>query len=211
MSGHGATLADRLVAAQAAMRQVGRDATNNFHKYRYVSSERMIEECRQALTTAGLAFMRTGWSVNAETHVLTAHFHLSAGGCESLTWTADWPVIEDKGRPYDKALAGALTTSLAYVLRDLLLVSKADEDEVDARDDREHKADVLGPNGAALLHRRLAAANLEIGQLSQAIAAAEGGPPPLDVARWPRAWEPRIRAWMTRNAPAKDAPKESTP
>jgi hypothetical protein len=41
--------------------------------------------------------------------------------------TLDWPIIPEKGRPWDKAHAGALTSSLAYFLRDLLLMPRVEE------------------------------------------------------------------------------------
>ena len=48
-----------------------------------------------------------------------------------------WPILEGNGRPFDKALAGALTTQQAYFVRDLLQMPKEDENEIDRRNDKE--------------------------------------------------------------------------
>lgn len=49
---------------------------------------------------------------------------------------SETPIIPEKGRPEDKALAGAKTYDLAYLLRALLLIPRvAKEGEVDQRDD----------------------------------------------------------------------------
>ena len=53
---------------------------------------------------------------------------------ESQTDKADFPAQLKKGTPLDKAVAAALTTSLAYWLRDLLLIPRVDH-EMDKRND----------------------------------------------------------------------------
>ena len=50
------------------------------------------------------------------------------------------PIIPDKGRPMDKAVATARTYALGYMLRDLLLLPRVEPSaDVDARDDRGHE------------------------------------------------------------------------
>ena len=61
--------------------------------------------------------------------------------------TLDWPIIPEKGRPWDKAHAGALTSSLAYFLRDLLLMPRVEEGtDMDSGDrDRKRQQNTTAP------------------------------------------------------------------
>jgi hypothetical protein len=56
-----------------------------------------------------------------------------------------WVCVPEKGRPIDKSLAGCLTSSLNYWLRDLLLVPREDENEMDRRDDRAYEPRKAAP------------------------------------------------------------------
>jgi len=47
----------------------------------------------------------------------------------------EFPAIEKKGTPADKAVAAALTTSLNYFLRDLLMIPRSEEFDMDKTDD----------------------------------------------------------------------------
>jgi len=50
--------------------------------------------------------------------------------------TLEFPAIVRKGTPHDKAVAAALTTSLSYWLRDVLLLPRMDnEASMDRRND----------------------------------------------------------------------------
>ena len=132
------SLASALLAAQSALPSVGKDSKNSFHHYAYTSSEAMIGACRAALHSAGLVLRRSGWKFDgtADGGVVTSQFILScpASG-ESVTDEVGWVAIPEKGRPIDKALASALTASLNYFLRDLLMVPREEESEMDKRDD----------------------------------------------------------------------------
>lgn len=139
-----AALADALARAQAAAQAVPLDARNDHHKYPYASAESIIDEARSALSSHDLAASQlsstlrsVGPHVVVRTEYLLQH---KAGG--RVRWSRDWFVIEGKGRPYDRAAASALTSSLAYALRDLLLLPRdnqaAGEAAMDRRDDRDH-------------------------------------------------------------------------
>lgn len=71
------TLAEGLVTAQGAARGVSKDARNQFHKYKYASSEAVIDEGRAALQAGGLALL-------AQQHSITAD-----PGCQTLVVRAD--------------------------------------------------------------------------------------------------------------------------
>ena len=136
------TLASALLAAQKALPSVGKDAKNSFHHYSYVSAEAMIGACREALHGAGLTVRRAGWKFDgsAEGGIVNSTFVLSHGPTgESVSDEIAWICVPEKGRPIDKAMAGALTSSLGYYLRDLLLVPREDESEMDRRDDTKYE------------------------------------------------------------------------
>lgn len=150
-----AALAVALGKAQQAARPVEKDARNAFHNYKYASAENIIEEGRTALMTAGLSLLQTDVRIEtrqgpppppakgeqrstatepvAVVRVTYVLLHQEGG---MLTWDREWFAVLERGRPLDKAEAGALTTGLAYALRDLLLLPRDDEQAaIDRRDD----------------------------------------------------------------------------
>ena len=137
------TIWSALHKAQSAIEGVAKDGTVDFgRRYAYTSAEEMIRECRLALHACGLSLIRTGWRVGVvEAHpMLLSDFRLLHYSGESFSFNdLSWPIIEGDKRPLDKAVAGALTTSLAYFLRDLLLVPKEDEAQMDKRNDEGHR------------------------------------------------------------------------
>lgn len=194
-----------LVSAQKHMKPVTKDSTNAFHRYQYASAEDVITAARVALNGAGLALVRS-WRIESnEIGIwLHSHFQLVFEGSPMPIDLGDssnaFPIIEDKGRPLDKALAGALTTSLAYYLRDLLLIPKQDENQVDKRDDTRHIPQaVVGLSGAVSIKKKLKAANKSLDELAAAMRGA-GLEPPEDLAQWLPTWLPRVNAWIEKKA-----------
>ncbi len=157
-------MAAAVVGAQRAVRAVQKAATNQHHKYKYASSEYVIEEGRGALHDHGLALVQGAWRVDLRPVQVSAQegtvtisgawlviaytlIH-EAGGV--VCWEAETAVIPDKGRPQDKAEATALTYSLSYAYRGLLSMFRVEEgQDVDARDDRKTPAHGA-PAGAPL-------------------------------------------------------------
>jgi hypothetical protein len=145
-----------LLAAQSAIKSVGKDSTNAFHKYAYASADGMITACREVLHAAGLVAFRASWKLVSEQRSYTddkgqpqtetldfvlSTFALLHPASNTRMDSADlpWPALMEKGRPLDKAIAGALTTSLSYWLRDTLQVPREDEAEIDRRDDTQYQ------------------------------------------------------------------------
>jgi hypothetical protein len=129
-------LSKALLKAQAEVAGVVKNARNEFAKYDYVSADGMVGQLRNALISNGLLFNRSSWFV--EGTLVRSNFsliHVESG--EERNFIADVPIVETKGRPADKAVLGAVTTALSYTLRDLLLVPRVDELEVDNRSDDE--------------------------------------------------------------------------
>lgn len=147
-----------LADAQKSIGGVEKDARNKHHGYDYSSAEGIIADSRTALLRHGIIADRTSWTMNDlpdGTRSVTSRFllwHIGSG--EHLATDSPWPVIPEKGRPLDKALAGALTTSLAYWLRDTLLLPRGIEGEIltDARED--HRAVENEPPRAVAPERR---------------------------------------------------------
>lgn len=132
-------LAKALAKAQERAKAVPHDATNAFHRYAYTSAEAVIAEAKQALAGCGLAIIPVSHTLVQTDGRLDLHRQLvlTHESGEERSLAIVWPVVPDKGRPVDKAVAGALTTSLSYCLRDLLLMPRVDPgDDLAAREDR---------------------------------------------------------------------------
>ena len=206
------TLASALLAAQKALPSVGKDAKNSFHHYSYVSAEAMIGACREALHGASLTVRRAGWKFDGtpEGGIVNSTFVLSHGPTgESVSDEIAWICVPEKGRPIDKAMAGALTSSLGYYLRDLLLVPREDESEMDRRDDtkyeprkapapaRSNPATPAG-NGSGNAPARPAQQNAP-----QAVPASKAAPTP-PKAKEPATAAPSAFGEVLASRPAKD-------
>ena len=72
--------------------------------------------------------------------MLRATYVLAHESGESISYRREWPAVEQKGRPIDKAEGGALTTALGYAIRDVLCLPRDDQyADMDRRDDRDHE------------------------------------------------------------------------
>ncbi len=150
-------LATALAKAQSAVTGAEKDAYNQHHKYDYASAEQMIHICSAWLNAEGLSLvplaaeMVHGVPVGNGGCILRRKYLLLHASGESLELVQDWPAEPGKGRPLDKAVAGADTSSLSYLLRDLLLVPRVEEgtdlnhDRVEAPPAREKRDDRPAP------------------------------------------------------------------
>lgn len=149
-----AALFSALAKAVAASTPVSKGAENTFSRYKYASAESIIEEARGRLAAEGIAVLPKRWRIvplpggpvsgggkasmhfaDVEVTYLVTHRDGGMMECEAST-----PAVLDNGRPQDKAVATALTYSLGYFLRGLLLLPRVDaEHDVDQRDDRDFK------------------------------------------------------------------------
>jgi hypothetical protein len=197
-------LAAALIAAQRDLKAVHKGSENAFHRYRYASAEDMMSACRQALHAQGLAARSTRWSIESdETHRwVVASYELihESGEVEQYPMATKWPFQEEKGRPLDKALAGALTSSLGYWLRSLLLVPRDDE-EMDKRDDRAHDPEVLGISRAGKLRASAKAAGITLDEIRK-ILTSDGTQLAEDPAQWPAVLAGRIATLLKTSGTA---------
>ena len=128
-------LVEAIGKAQAEAVALLKDAQNKQQNYRYLSSETMIQESKRILLENGLVLIpiqteidRDGTPVVAKRVFELVHIP----SAEAMTLTSALPIEPHKGRPWDKAGAGSLTTSLSYFLRDLLLIPRVtDEEDID--------------------------------------------------------------------------------
>jgi hypothetical protein len=138
-------LAAALVKAQAQMEAVAKGSTNAFHRYKYASSEDIIDASRDVLTANGLSFTvesakytaMTGEAVWNAVGLLGMEFVLEHSSGEQRRMSADIPVCPEKGRPLDKALFAARTEGLGYGLRDLLLIPRKNAEDISGRRERD--------------------------------------------------------------------------
>lgn len=197
------SMATALLFAQSEMKGVAKDARVEYGKgYDYVSAEQMIGAARAALHAAQLSLVRSGWQFvdgnDARPPLVLCDYTLTHVSGEQMQFAGlPWPMIEQNGRPLDKALAGALTTSLAYFLRDLLMIPKVDGEEIDRRDDTAHVAGVIGVPGAVALRKRLKEANIDAAELIE-VMESKGVNVPEDMAQWSKDLLPRISAWILK-------------
>lgn len=104
-------------------------------QYDYASADAIIAEARGALAGEGLGLLPAS-QTRRDQSLDRAWLLTHSSGCSMRIELTDWPIIPDRGRPMDKALAAALTTSESYVLRDLLLLPRvAKGDDITGRND----------------------------------------------------------------------------
>lgn len=144
-----AALVKALHRAQKRVTAIGKHSRNDQQKYDYTSSEDMVGICGTALAEEGLVVRRTAYNVgdwseqslrtrNGESTYIVAPVsmrftiaHVDGGVMEDV---ATFPAVQSGGRPADKAVAAALTASLGFYLRDLLMVSRGrDVYDIEAR------------------------------------------------------------------------------
>lgn len=140
-----------LCVAQRAAKAVGKTSTNKFHNYRYASADAIVEEAREAFHAANLCLVTESWrtAIEEDGPWLSVYYLLVHAG-SGATWRLPMhrvPMVqtpEKNGgkKALDKTEATALTYSLGYVLRGLLLLVRTDDSvEMDQRKDGDEEDD----------------------------------------------------------------------
>lgn len=133
-------LLSALLKAQQSLDGVQKKSTNTYSNYDYVSAEDMVINARKALLEAGLVAGRKAWSYEKD-KVKCTFFIAHPESGEELSGDTEFPSVARKGTPEDKALATALTSSLSYFLRDILLLPRFPKNEnMDYYEDSPHVA-----------------------------------------------------------------------
>ena len=144
------TLATALAAAQASADRIDKDSRNDFARYAYTSAEALLSMWTKIGEAHGLSLYPA--ALNIEGGVLRTCWILEQAESEGTREIRmDWPIVEAKGKPMDKAVASARTSSLGYLIRDLLIAPR-----VHPTDDMDHprwstgdKAPQKGRHGSA--------------------------------------------------------------
>ncbi len=134
-------LATALAAAQQRCQGAPLDRKNTHHGYWYSSAEAVIAAAKAALADSGLSPVMTAPRMQALStmgvYEMTRKVGLAHSSGEFVSFgTIQWPFAPEKGRPIEKAYAAAITTALAYWLRDLLLMPRSDPADDQAGDTR---------------------------------------------------------------------------
>jgi hypothetical protein len=128
----------RLAECRRRVVAIEKDSRNAHGGYDYVSAEAMISKTRAVMLDLGLVFYRDDASLADVAGVLTLRQRfclINADTGESHTFNMDLPAPPRKGMPEDKAVMAALTSGLNYAIRDLLMVSRGREDQIEAIND----------------------------------------------------------------------------
>jgi len=138
------TNADLYAALHRAQQQAECAAKDGKHEYyNYATAEEIIRVAKQAMRDTGLAVACVGNEIigGPDDLMLRSTFVVTHASGQSLTATADTPIIPGKGRPADKAAFGSKTEALAYFLRDLLQIPRnGDAGDVSGRVDSDCNA-----------------------------------------------------------------------
>lgn len=129
-------LVTALHAAQWDAKRIDKDSKNTFSNYDYTSAESMMSMWTEISGRHGLALFPLELNIRytpGDPPTLQTAWLLSHLGGEDRTLTMEWPVVTGKGKPLDKAIASARTSSLGYLIRDLLVAPR-----VNPTDDMDH-------------------------------------------------------------------------
>ena len=134
------TLAQALAQAQASVSRVLKEDANSFHRYQYASAEALMQAWTEASAPVGLSLIRLSQSRNKDDdgqRWLISEWVLMHQSGEKISLVDEWPIVPERGRPLDKAIASAKTSSLGYLLRDLMVAPRVlpgDDMDDSARD-----------------------------------------------------------------------------
>lgn len=135
------TLAQALAQAQASVSRVLKEDANSFHRYQYASAEALMQAWTEASAPVGLSLIRVSQSRTKDDddgqRWLISEWQLLHVSGEKMLLSDEWPIVPERGRPLDKAIASAKTSSLGYLLRDLMVAPRVlpgDDMDDSARD-----------------------------------------------------------------------------
>lgn len=131
----------KLNEARRRVVSIEKDSVNDHGKYRYVSAEAMIAKTRQVMVELGLLFVRDEVNLrHAEgvPYIQQVFCLTDVESGESKTISMDLPCPARKGTPEDKAAMAAMTSGLNYAIRDLLMISRGREDQVEQYNDEQY-------------------------------------------------------------------------
>lgn len=128
----------KLHAAQTAIEAVEKASKNSHQHYSYASAEAILLESRRAYLPAGLVvFPSASGIANAKElgmdsdHVTPRYRVYDKDTAYFKEFECLFPIVPVRGKGADKEQATARTTCMAYFLRDLLMIPRCGEHEMD--------------------------------------------------------------------------------
>jgi hypothetical protein len=124
-----------LIAAQAAAQAVAKEGRNDWHGYNYATAESVFAEAKMVLAAQGLGLQcvkrEIGPPIGRDNDGVAATITkqwkvIHASGEEIVYPEWKWPVVPERGRPFDKAIAAAETVCRHYFTLDLLQISRTE-------------------------------------------------------------------------------------
>lgn len=211
------SLASALLKAQREVQAALKGSKNNFHNYKYASAEEVLTVGRDALNDAGLSLFPSAERIiplpsgtpaeqGGATCLLHAVYVLMHEGGETREIETHVPICPEQSskggwaRPLDKALFGARTESLGYVLRDLLLIPRVDAPDVSGRADRGERPQRQPPVPASPVRK------LPDVVFAEAVAMTRGVATDQKAAAWDRA-KRHVVDWCNSNGFTADEEK----
>ncbi len=222
-------LMSALLAAQRDISAFDKDGENKFHGFNYTTADMAIKQAREVLHKHGLVLTVisgptvtlvdashenvVGKGKDKERVVLSATSAVVKITC-AISHPASGKFIEitrenfaypAAGRPLDKAILGAETSALGYLLRGLLFVPRTDADP-NERDDTDVDPNLIGEIWVNQFLRPMCE-QLEVSLGSVRASLVKRGFDPALVDRhpskWPAEWKPRIKEGLAKHPRAK--------
>lgn len=122
MAAQAKTLAEAVVAAQAELPAIERDAVNPHFKSRYMTLDNLLAKALPVLNRHGLALLQQPTSLDGRPALKTTLLHESGERAEEVT-----PLVFEKGTP--QAYGSALTYFRRYCAAALLGISDQGDDD----------------------------------------------------------------------------------
>lgn len=122
-----------LIAAQAAAQAVAKEGHNDWHGYKYATAESVFAEAKMVLAAQGLGLQCVARRierplVESSVGTMVKQWKLvHTSGEEILYPEWQWPIVIDRGRPFDKAVAAAETACRHYFTLDLLQINRTEK------------------------------------------------------------------------------------
>lgn len=125
-----------LAVARDRARPVAQASRNEHHRYKYASAEHVIREARECLAGSGIAVMPSSSTLSEVCGQLCLHRGFlvthSAGASYpgEISWVVPTKSPTGKSVEVPKEVAKVETTAFAYFLRDLLMMERPPEDDI---------------------------------------------------------------------------------
>jgi hypothetical protein len=160
-----------LIDAAQACPNVAPDAENTFHHYKYASVEAVVTAVREVLLQHGIMFFRDlgkpfllGEVTWMEMRFYLVHAETMQTRCDRMYF----PIVQERGKSWDKACAVSLSAAKKYWLIDVLNLSRHDaSDDMDSYDDKG------GSNGGSRNNGSRNSAQLPRGRTPKQLPAAK--------------------------------------